>query len=66
MAGRGARAAGTIPVVGVLFPATLEADAIRMNGIRRDLKDAGYIDREKVMIEYRSAAGGSDGDFLSC
>jgi len=45
----------TIPVVGVLSPATLEADAIRMNGIRRGLKDAGYIDGENVMIEYRSA-----------
>jgi putative ABC transport system substrate-binding protein len=50
-----ARAQQRIPVVGVLSPATLEADAIRMNGIRRGLKDAGYIDGENVMIEYRSA-----------
>ena len=36
-------------------PATSEADANRMNAIRGSLKDAGYIEGEKVMIEYRSA-----------
>src|SRR5215469_5075076 len=45
----------SMPVVGGLSPATLEADAIRMNGIRQGLKDAGYIGGENVMIEYRSA-----------
>jgi len=42
-------------VVGVLSPATSEADANRMNAIRQGLKDAGYIEGENVMIEYRSA-----------
>src|SRR6516164_11320572 len=45
----------TMPVVGVLSPATSEADANRMNAIRQGLKDAGYIEGENVMIEYRSA-----------
>ena len=45
----------TVPVVGVLSPATFDADANRMNGIRQGLKDAGYIEGENVMIEYRSA-----------
>ena len=45
----------TMPVVGVLSPATSDADANRMNAIRQGLKDAGYIEGENVMIEYRSA-----------
>ena len=45
----------TMPVVGVLSPATSEDDANRMNAIRQGLKDAGYIEGENVMIEYRSA-----------
>ncbi len=45
----------TMPVVGVLSPATSEADANRMNAIQKGLKDAGYIEGENVMIEYRSA-----------
>jgi len=45
----------TMPVVGVLSPATSDADANRMNGLRQGLKDAGYIEGENVMIEYRSA-----------
>jgi putative ABC transport system substrate-binding protein len=44
-----------MPVVGVLSPATSDADANRMNAIRQGLKDAGYIEGENVMIEYRSA-----------
>ena len=45
----------TMPVVGVLSPATSDADANRMNAIRQGLKDASYIEGENVMIEYRSA-----------
>ena len=41
----------TMPVIGVLSPATSEADANRMNAIRQGLKDAGYIEGENVMIE---------------
>jgi putative ABC transport system substrate-binding protein len=44
-----------MPVIGVLSPATSDADANRMNAIRQGLKDAGYIEGENVMIEYRSA-----------
>jgi len=44
-----------MPVVGILSPATSDADANRMNGLRKGLKDAGYIEGENVMIEYRSA-----------
>ena len=50
-----ARAQQAMPVVGVLSPATSDADANRMNAIRQGLKDAGYIEGENVMIEYRSA-----------
>jgi putative ABC transport system substrate-binding protein len=45
----------TMPVVGVLSPATLDADTNRMNAVRQGLKDAGYIEGENVMIDYRSA-----------
>ena len=45
----------TMPVIGVLSPATSDADANRMNAIRQGLKDAGYIEGENVVIEYRSA-----------
>jgi putative ABC transport system substrate-binding protein len=45
----------TMPVIGVLSPATSDADASRMNAIRQGLKDAGYIEGENVMIEYYSA-----------
>ena len=48
-----ARAQQAMPVVGVLSPATSEAYANRMNAIRQGLKDAGYIEGENVMIEYR-------------
>jgi putative ABC transport system substrate-binding protein len=44
----------TMPVVGVLYPATLDADTNRMNAVRQGLKDAGYIEGENVMIEYRA------------
>ena len=50
-----ARAQQAMPVVGVLSPATSEAYANRMNAIRQGLKDAGYIEGENLMIEYRSA-----------
>src|SRR5262249_28589414 len=45
----------TMPVVGVLSPATSDADANRMNGLRKGLQDARYIEGENVIIEYRSA-----------
>ena len=45
----------TMPVIGVLSPATSDADANRMNAIRQGLKDAGYVEGENVVIEYRSA-----------
>ena len=44
----------TMPVVGILSPTTLDADANRMNAIRLGLKDAGYVEGENVTIEYRS------------
>lgn len=45
----------TMPVIGVLSPATLDADANRMNAIRQGLSEIGYLEGENVMIEYRSA-----------
>jgi putative ABC transport system substrate-binding protein len=45
----------TMPVVGVLSPATPEVDANRMNAIRQGLQETGYVEGENVTIEYRSA-----------
>jgi len=44
-----------IPVIGFLDPRSPEALADRLRAFYRGLKDAGYIERENVMIEYRWA-----------
>ena len=38
------RAQGTLPVIGVLIPASPDVFADRLRGFRQGLKEAGYID----------------------
>lgn len=49
-----------IPVIGFLDPRSPEALADRLRAFYRGLKDAGYIERENVMIEYRWAENQMD------
>jgi putative ABC transport system substrate-binding protein len=46
-----------LPVVGFLGSDTPELYADRLRAFRRGLKDAGYIESENVVIEYRWASG---------
>ena len=46
-----------LPVVGFLGSDSPELYADRLRGFRRGLKDAGYIESENVVIEYRWANG---------
>ena len=44
-----------MPVVGFLSPGSPEADASRMNALRRGLAEIGYVEGQNVAIEYRGA-----------
>jgi len=44
-----------LPVIGILSPGTPEADAGRMNALRRGLSEIGYVEGQNVAIEYRGA-----------
>jgi putative tryptophan/tyrosine transport system substrate-binding protein len=44
-----------VPVIGFLNPTTPEALAEPMRGLRQGLKDAGYVEGENLIIEYRWA-----------
>ena len=50
----------TMPVIGFLDPRSPEALADRLRAFYRGLKDAGYIERENVTIEYRWAENQMD------
>ena len=45
----------TMPVVGLLRGASLDAIGNELRAFRQGLKDAGYIEGENVAIEYRTA-----------
>ena len=47
----------TMPVVGFLGSDSPKIYADRLRAFRRGLKDAGYIESENVVIEYRWANG---------
>jgi putative ABC transport system substrate-binding protein len=58
---RAARAQqSAMPVVGFLSPGSPEADLRRLSGVRKGLKELGYIDGQNVTIEYRGAGGQID------
>jgi len=50
----------TMPVIGFLDPRSPDALADRLRAFHRGLKDAGYIERENVAIEYRWAENQMD------
>src|SRR5262249_24765261 len=55
LAPRKARAQPSIPVVGVLSPASPEGYAERLRALRLGLKEGGYVEGENVAIETRWA-----------
>jgi len=55
-----ARAQQTLPVVGLLYPASADAIADRLRAFRQGLKDTGYVSGENVTIDYRWAEGQFD------
>jgi putative ABC transport system substrate-binding protein len=46
-----------MPVIGFLHSASLEPNAKRLEGFRKGLQQAGFIEGQNVTIEYRWAAG---------
>src|SRR4051812_10524672 len=44
-----------VPVIGVLDPRSADAFAEGVRAFRQGLKDAGFVERENVAIEYRWA-----------
>src|SRR5262245_27272078 len=44
-----------MPVIGFLSPGSPEADADRINAVRRGLAEIGYVEGQNVAIEYRGA-----------
>jgi putative ABC transport system substrate-binding protein len=50
-----ARAATDVPVIGFLSVGSLEADAKRLNGVRRGLTEIGYVEGQNLATEYRGA-----------
>jgi len=49
-----------MPVIGFLHPGSRDANADRLRGFDRGLKDVGYVEGENVAIAYRFADGQAD------
>src|ERR1700716_4116562 len=47
----------SMPVIGFLHSASLEPNAKRLEGFRRGLREAGFIEGQNVAIKFRWAAG---------
>ena len=50
----------TIRVIGFLSSGSPESDDVRLTGLRRGLNEAGYVEGQNVMIEYRWAGNQLD------
>src|ERR1700675_4015076 len=51
---------GAMPVAGFLFSETRDASTFRVDSFRQGLKEAGYIEGQNVVIEYRWGDGHRD------
>jgi putative tryptophan/tyrosine transport system substrate-binding protein len=51
---------GSMPVIGLLSSQSPDGSTERLRGFRQGLKDAGYVERENVAIEYRWAENQMD------
>src|SRR6476646_10439400 len=49
-----------MPVIGFLHPASPESYADQLRAFRQGLKEAGFVEGENVVIEYRWAEGQND------
>src|SRR5262245_4543519 len=49
-----------MPVIGYLTNASPDVNALRLGAFRQGLKEAGYVERQKVKIEYRWVEGQND------
>lgn len=49
-----------MPVIGFLGPGTAESDTYRVTAFKQGLKEAGFVDGQNVVIEYRWAQGDYD------
>jgi putative ABC transport system substrate-binding protein len=52
-----ARAQQTMPSIGFLHSGTLAQNANRLEGFRKGLNDAGFVEKQNLTIEYRWADG---------
>jgi len=55
-----ASAQPAMPVIGVLFTTSPDANQDRLRAFQRGLRESGYIEGENVAIAYRSAEGQYD------
>src|SRR5687768_15554981 len=51
---------GKVPRIGYLSPVDPATDSRRAEGIRRALRELGYIEGQNIAIEYRYAEGKND------
>ena len=60
MAAGGAGAAAAMPVIGFLHPGSSDTYADRLRAFRQGLREAGFVEGEDVVIEFRWAENRSD------
>ena len=52
-----AQQAARIPRIGILIPSSAASYSVRVEALRRRLRELGYVDGKKIVIEYRYADG---------